>query len=294
MSRQSKICRLIFCYREVISLPRAPSEKVKEAEKLYKSGKKLVDIADRLDIPAGTIRRWKSTYKWDSNNNERSDKIANVRNKNNERSQQEVKEVISDDELNDKQQQFCLFYVKSFNATKAYQKAYKCSYETAMVNGHKLLKNTKIKNKILELKQSKLNREFLSEEDIFQKYIDIAFADMTDYLEWQTSEVELEPGIVSKVSKVTFKDSSQIDGTLVSEVRVGKSGDAEIKLADRMKALNWLAEHMDMATEKQKAEIAVLRAKAQSDDTDEIEDDGFIEALNASAKEDWSDEESPI
>lgn len=275
-------------------MPRAPSEKVKEAEKLYKSGKKLVDIADRLDIPAGTIRRWKSTYKWDSNNNERSDKIANVRNKNNERSQQEVKEVISDDELNDKQQQFCLFYMKSFNATKAYQKAYKCSYETAMVNGHKLLRNTKIKYKILELKQSKLNREFLSEEDIFQKYMDIAFADMTDYLEWQTSEVELEPGIVRKVSKVTFKDSSQIDGTLVSEVRVGKSGDAEIKLADRMKALNWLAEHMDMATEKQKAEIAVLRAKAQSDDTDEIEDDGFIEALNASAKEDWSDEESPI
>lgn len=275
-------------------MPRAPSKKVKEAEKLYKSGKKLVDIADRLDIPAGTIRRWKSTYKWDSDNNERSDKIANVRNKNNERSQQEVKEVISDDELNDKQQQFCLFYVKSFNATKAYQKAYKCSYETAMVNGHKLLRNTKIKNKILELKQSKLNREFLSEEDIFQKYMDIAFADMTDYLEWQTSEVELEPGIVRKVSKVTFKDSSQIDGTLVSEVRVGKSGDADIKLADRMKALNWLAEHMDMATEKQKAEIAVLRAKAQSDDTDEIEDDGFIEALNASAKEDWSDEESPI
>lgn len=272
-------------------MPRAPSEKVKEAEKLYKSGKKLVDIADRLDIPAGTIRRWKSTYKWDSDNNERSDNIANVRNKNNERSEQEVKEVISDDELNDKQQQFCLFYVKSFNATKAYQKAYKCSYETAMVNGHKLLRNTKIKNKILELKQSKLNREFLSEEDIFQKYMDIAFADMTDYLEWQTSEVELEPGIVRKVSKVTFKDSSQIDGTLVSEVRVGKSGDAEIKLADRMKALNWLAEHMDMATEKQKAEIAVLRAKAQSDDTEEIEDDGFIEALNASAKEDWSDEE---
>ena len=49
---------------------------------------------------------------------------------------------------------------------------------------------------------------------------------------------------------------------------------------------------MNMATEKQKAEIAILKAKSQSDDTDEIEDDGFIEALNASAKEDWSDEES--
>ena len=275
-------------------MPRAPSEKVKEAEQLYKSGTKLVDIADRLDIPAGTIRRWKSTYKWDSDNNERSDKIANVRNKNNERSQQEVNSVLSNDKLNDKQRLFCLHYIKSFNATKAYQKAYGCSYDTAASIAYRLLEKDGIKKEILRLKQSKLNREFLSEEDIFQKYMDIAFADMTDYLEWQTSEVELEPGIVRKVSKVTFKDSSQIDGTLVSEVRVGKSGDAEIKLADRMKALNWLAEHMDMATEKQKAEIAVLRAKAQSDDTDEIEDDGFIEALNASAKEDWSDEESPI
>ena len=103
-------------------MPRAPSEKVKEAEQLYKSGTKLVDIADRLDIPAGTIRRWKSTYKWASDNNERSDNIANVRNKNNERSQQEVNSVLSNDKLNDKQRLFCLHYIKSFNATRRIRK----------------------------------------------------------------------------------------------------------------------------------------------------------------------------
>ena len=273
-------------------MPRAPSEKVKEAEKLYKSGTKLVDIANELNIPAGTIRRWKSSYKWD--NNERSDKIANVRNKNNERSQQEVNSVLSNDKLNDKQRLFCLHYIKSFNATKAYQKAYGCSYETAASIAYRMLENDGIKNEILRLKKNRLNRELLSEEDIFQKYMDIAFADMTDYLEWKQSEIEVEPGKTTKVNKVIFKDSSEINGTLVSEVRVGRNGDAEIKLADRMKALNWLAEHMNMATEKQKAEIAVLKAKSQSDDTDEIADDGFIEALNASAKEDWSDEESPV
>ena len=58
-----------------------------------------------------------------------------------------------------------------------------------------------------------------------------------------------------------------------------------------MKALDWLAAHMNMATDKQRAEIAVLRAKAQNADDEEITDDGFIDALNASAKEDWSDEE---
>ena len=45
-----------------------------EAYELYKKGMKLVDIADQLGKPEGTIRRWKNTYNWD---NERSDSKAN-------------------------------------------------------------------------------------------------------------------------------------------------------------------------------------------------------------------------
>ena len=36
---------------------------------------------------------------------------------------------------------------------------------------------------------------------------------------------------------------------------------ATIKLADRMKALEWLTQHMNMATEEQKARIDVMRSK---------------------------------
>lgn len=49
---------------------------------------------------------------------------------------------------------------------------------------------------------------------------------------------------------------------------------------------------MDLATEKQKAEIALLKAKVQTDDGDEVADDGFLEALNGTAAEDWGDEEN--
>ena len=45
-----------------------------KAYELYKSGMKLVEIADQLGKPEGTIRRWKNTYDWD---NERSDSKAN-------------------------------------------------------------------------------------------------------------------------------------------------------------------------------------------------------------------------
>ncbi len=38
-----------------------------EAERRYKAGDKLVDIARSLGVPEGTVRRWKSTQKWDDN-----------------------------------------------------------------------------------------------------------------------------------------------------------------------------------------------------------------------------------
>ena len=262
-------------------MARSPNQKAEKARELYKGGMKLVEIASQLDVPAGTVRRWKSTYHWDGEQqSERSEKKS-------ERSESkksvtkkavpdEVKQVIQNTNLTDKQQLFCIHYIRCFNATKAYQKAYGCDYTTAMVNGSQLLRNPKVKDEILRLKQDRLNREFLNESDIFQKYMDIAFADINDF-------VDISAGFV------TAKDG--IDGTIVSEVSNTQSG-VKIKLADRMKALQWLSDHMDLATEKQKAEIALLKAKVQTDDDDEVADDGFLEALKGTAAEDWGDEEN--
>jgi len=47
------------------------NEKLNEAYKLYKKGLKLVEIANRLYVTDGTVRRWKKNYEWD---NERSRK----------------------------------------------------------------------------------------------------------------------------------------------------------------------------------------------------------------------------
>ena len=49
-------------------MARAPNEKVNNALSLYQKGYKLVDIAKELDIPPGTVRRWKKTYNWDNKN----------------------------------------------------------------------------------------------------------------------------------------------------------------------------------------------------------------------------------
>lgn len=276
------------------------------AETDYMKGMKYKDIAEKHGVSINTVKSWKKRYAWNREKDAAKDKKGAhkmkkgcTQNKSsadaNENSvTEEVQEVINNSELNDRQMLFCLLYIRSFNATKAYQKAYGSSYNTAMQNGSKLLRNPKVKEQIQKLKQERLDREFLTEEDIFQKYKEIAYADISDYAEFGKKEVTYldKKGQEHKeiVSYVDLRESNEVDGTIVSEISQGRDG-VKIKLADRLKALQWLSDHMNCFTEKQRAEIALLRARAKIDDGSEMKDDGFIDALNSTAAEDWSDEE---
>lgn len=228
------------------------------------------EIADMLDENEKTISNWKCRDKWNvilqknkcSTTNKKVQKNTN-NNMKKEPIAEEVKEVLENTELTDKQRLFCIYYIKYFNATKAYQKAYGCSYETAMVEGFRTLRNPKIELEIEKLKQHKLNQVMLSEEDIFQRYMDIAFSDITDYVNFGKREIEILEDNQSKtieVNYVDFNDSYNVDGTIISEVKQGKDG-VSIKLHDKMKALQWLSDHMNIATDKQKAELEVLKSK---------------------------------
>lgn len=298
-------------------MARAPDPRIEKAKVMYLEGVKLVEIASQLNLPEGTVRRWKCTHKWDSERSDKkSERSEKKKTKKKKAAESEVEQVIENPELTDKQRLFCVYYIRSFNATKAYQKAYKTDYLTAAASGPRMLGNVRVKGEILRLKQERLNREFLSESDIFQKYMDIAFADITDYMTFGTEEVPVmamygpvkikdpetgeEKPLTKIVNTVRFKDSSEVDGTILAEVKQGRDG-ASIKLSDRMKALQWLSDHMNMATEEQKVRIEQIRAqtevtklKAQTGDNDEFEDDGFLEALKGTAAEDWKDEETGI
>lgn len=57
-------------------MPRAPSEKVKEAEKLFKKGMAMVDIAKKLGVSDGTVRSWKNRYGWDGKSKKNQRNVA--------------------------------------------------------------------------------------------------------------------------------------------------------------------------------------------------------------------------
>ena len=255
-------------------MARAPNEKLNKALSLYQKGYKLVDIAKELDIPVGTIRSWKNRYHWDYDNNatlqKKEENKCNVANKkvnkkstNKESIAEEVKVVLENTELTEKQRFFCIYYIEDFNATKAYKKAYDCSYATAKVNASKLLSNTNIKKEI-----DRLTKECLEEQEVeakllnkrlFETYMKIAFSDINDYLEYGNEEVEGEFGPYIK-NYVNIKQSFEVDGTLISEISQGKDG-IKIKLQDKMKALEWLDKHYGEGTPEQKAKIDKLKAE---------------------------------
>ena len=283
------------------------------AESDYVAGMKYKDIAAKYGVSINTVKSWKKRYAWSRNKKTKSTQKGCTQNKKGahkkEAVAEDVSQVVINDELTDQQQLFCLYQSRMFNYTKAYMKAYPgCTYASAAVLGSRLMKNQLIRETIEQLKQNHMNREMLKQEDIFQKYMDIAFADVTDYVSFGRENIQVigafDPVMVEnketgekevlekEVNTVKFKQSEDVDGTLITEVKQGKDG-VSIKLVDKMKALQWLADHMDIATAEQKAKIEQIRAKTaimSGTSEEETEDDGFIEALKGEVADVWEEE----
>lgn len=249
-------------------MPRQRSPSRDEAKRMYldSKGKMLLkDIAKAVGKQDTQIRRWKSLDHWDE---ELKGNVTipkdNVTKQNNgiekppktELLPEEI-ETLNNEELTERQRLFCLYYVRWFNATKAYRKVYDCDYTTAMTNGSMLLRNTKIQEHIQAIKDAKIKQAMYTAEDFFQKMMDIAYSDATDFLSFGR-RINERTGL--EYNYVDFLDSSEVDGTLIQEVKQGKDG-CSIKLVSKEFALKWLDKHYSAATDLQKAQIEQLRAQ---------------------------------
>lgn len=266
-------------------MPRKRSPDRDKARQLWEADKArpLTSIASELGVPEVRIRKWKYEDQWER------DEKGTYRNAQKERAQAKkidvrlAAKVEENDELTERQKLFCLFYVKSFNATRSYQKAYGCSYENAMSEGCRMSKLPKIISEIQRLKAERNLALMADINDLVEMHMRIAFSDITDFVEFGRAEVPVmnmfgpimtkdadtgeEIALMREVNEVRFRESVEVDGRLISEVKQGKDG-ASVKLVDRQKSLAFLerwfeANPMDkhrreydiarLALEKQKA-----------------------------------------
>jgi phage terminase small subunit len=274
-------------------------------------------LAEQLGVPEKTISGWKSKDKWnDKLNGVLQKKIRSTPNKKGAKKarapnkKESVVEEVEASEITDQQSLFCMHYVKSFNATMAAIKA-GYSKDTAHVQGSRLLRNVKVAEYIRELKAELQEDLFISAKDVMNYYVKIAFADITDYVTFQRKDVQTGrmdavmsedgKGVIDMVPRIEsynemfFKNSDEIDGTIVSEVKQGRDG-VSVKLIDKKWALDKLDRYFDLfpdafkrRIEEEKLKIAQLAAK--EDDADDYEDDGFLEAIDSKGVN-WHDEET--
>lgn len=236
----------------------------------------MKDLAVKHGVKPGTLRSRKNRENWDRATQQ--ERVATQRNKvKNVATQEAIKELNDNDELTEKQKQFCLLYLKYFNASKAYKEVFGVAQKTAEVGGSRLLSKDKVKKELDRLKQAQRADLYVDSLDIKKEWLKQAFADIKDYVSFGQKEVatggldEYGDPVKIMVNYVEFKDSDDLDGTLIKEVKMGKDGPV-IQLYDKHKAMDRLMEFL-----------------VDKDETEEL-DDGFLAALKEEAGDLWPDE----
>lgn len=149
--------------------------------------------------------------------------------------------------LSPKHRRFCEEYLKTWNATDAYQAAYpKSSRDAARRNGSRLMTNDDIREEI----QLRVNEITLSANEVLTRLADHAKADMKDFMSVaDNGEVALDiakaEGKTHLIKKVTQRTSRR-----TTEKAVIEETSLTLELHDAQAALVHIGKHHKLFTEK--------------------------------------------
>lgn len=155
--------------------------------------------------------------------------------------------------MTEKQKKFADEYLIDLNATRAYKAAYKSvkNDNSAMAGASRMLRNVKVATYIEEKMAERAERTEIKQDDVVKELAKIGFAQITDYVEVQN---------INGFEKVIIKPTDEIEKEkigAIARIKEGQNG-IEIKMNDKVKALELLGKHLGMFTEKQeiKAQIS--------------------------------------
>ncbi len=202
-----------------------------EAENDYMLGMKYKEIAEKYGISLNTVKSWKQRYGWERGGGKKDahKKKKKVCTQKKNAYTEEEKDSPEEENAVDRDELFCQYYAKSFNAVRSYMRVYHCSYQSAAVSAHNKLKNPKIKERLEEIRRDKMERMLPKEEDVAELQSRIAFADLSDVVN------------VSAYG-MSIKNPDLIDWQTVKAIKNTAHGVA-IELKDSQKAIDWLDKH---------------------------------------------------
>ncbi len=246
-------------------MARAPDERIKQAKALYLKGLKLVEIASQLNLPEGTVRRWKSTHKWD---NERSDK-------NSERSHKKGPPIGNKNAVGN-----------DGGAPKENKNAVKTGeFETLFFDA--LEEDEK---KLISLVQLDKEQLLLQEIQLLTVRERRMLKRIEDIKQSAADQVESKaPGMTAvKFKSSTEEDATEYTGAL-GQIQAVEDALTRVQ-ARKQKAIDSLHRYgfddARLELEIMKVELEALKRDPSDQD---IEDDNFMDAMNSGAAEIWGD-----
>ena len=155
------------------------------------------------------------------------------------------------DKLTAKQRRFVDEYLVDFNVTQAAIRA-GYSKRSAHVTGAETLRNPKVAAEIARRQRDLQVRTEVSQDRVVRELMRVAFADMADYAQVQPYSVVNEDGIEVVKQLVTFTKTSALTDdqrAAIANIKQGANG-IEVKLWDKLKALELLGRHIGMFNDK--------------------------------------------
>lgn len=146
---------------------------------------------------------------WDKKIMEYSNRIFGVLRRRKNVAKKIIEDVENNEELNDRERLFILAYLETHNAKISCLRAgYDVQERYARQLGYKILNRHRVKLEIERLKKIRNEAMFLSSEDVLEKYMQIAFADITDFIELSGSG-----------ECVNIKSLDKLDGGVIESIK---------------------------------------------------------------------------
>nr|DAN80441.1 MAG TPA: Terminase small subunit [Caudoviricetes sp.] len=126
------------------------------------------------------------------------------------------------------------------------------SAKTAEATAARLLRNVKVQAEISRRQKDLQRRTEISQDRVVKELARIAFADASDYACIETYMYENKDGTLSPLQVVSPKDTGALSDdqrAAIAGIKQGANG-IEIKLHDKIKALELLGRHIGMFNDK--------------------------------------------
>lgn len=149
--------------------------------------------------------------------------------------------------MTDKQKAFVEEYLIDLNATRAYKVVYKSvkSDDVAAKAASRVLKNVEVKNYLGQRMEERSKATRITQESTIRGINNIAEANITDVV-----TLVREPNGAYKMQIEDFEKLPRNIKAAIQSIKQNRDGSIEIKMHDKMKALELQAKHQGLFNEK--------------------------------------------